>query len=146
MDVLMDTSRTAEAGSDADIEVVARGGDSYAVTVRGHGLVVDQPVAEGGNDLGPTPTELFVVSLVTCVAHYAGRFLTRHGAGRDGLRVSARFGFASDRPARVGSVEIRLEVPEGLPAKRRDALLAVASHCTVHNTLNQPPDVKIVLI
>jgi len=28
---------------------------------------------------------------------------------------------------------------------RRDAFLAVASHCTVHNTLHEPPAVDIVL-
>jgi len=32
-----------------------------------------------------------------------------------------------------------------LPADRRDAFLAVASHCTVHNSLAQPPLVQITL-
>jgi uncharacterized OsmC-like protein len=36
-------------------------------------------------------------------------------------------------------------VPGGVPAQRRDALLAVASHCTVHNTLRQKPAVSIEL-
>ena len=35
--------------------------------------------------------------------------------------------------------------PGGVPAQRADALLAVASHCTVHNTLRQQPDVSIEL-
>jgi hypothetical protein len=32
-----------------------------------------------------------------------------------------------------------------LPAERRDALLAVAVHCTVHNTLTGPPTIDIAL-
>ena len=32
-----------------------------------------------------------------------------------------------------------------MPPQRRDALLAVASHCTVHNTLRHEPDVTIEL-
>ncbi len=32
--------------------------------IRGHEVVVDQPVADGGTDAGPTPTELFVGGLV----------------------------------------------------------------------------------
>jgi putative redox protein len=36
-------------------------------------------------------------------------------------------------------------VPGGIPAERRAALLAVASHCTVHNTLRQQPGIAIDL-
>jgi putative redox protein len=36
-------------------------------------------------------------------------------------------------------------VPGGIPPGREAALLAVASHCTVHNTLRQPPDIAIEL-
>ena len=45
----------------------------------------------------------------------------------------------------MGRSPSRCTVPDGLPAERRDALLAVASHCTVHNTLELPPDVRITL-
>jgi putative redox protein len=36
-------------------------------------------------------------------------------------------------------------VPAGLPPERWAALRAVASHCTVHNTLTSPPSVIIDL-
>jgi len=61
-----------------DIAVTHVSGDRFAIQVRGHRLVVDQPVADGGQDAGPTPTELFVGSLAACVAFYARRFLARH--------------------------------------------------------------------
>lgn len=53
---------------------------------------------------------------------------------------------AADRPARVAEVRLSLRVPEDLPEARRPALLAVASHCTVHNTLTSPPTVTIDLL
>lgn len=124
------------------VEVEYTGGERYEVAVRGHRLVVDQPVADGGADSAATPTELFVVSLAACVGYYAGRYLARHGLPRDGLRVSAEFEMAS-RPARVGSVRLRVAVPPGFPPERLTGLHAVASHCTVHNTLHQPPTVDI---
>ncbi len=40
---------------------------------------------------------------------------------------------------------ITLTLPAGVPADKREALLAVASHCTVHNTLTHPPEVLIQL-
>jgi putative redox protein len=43
------------------------------------------------------------------------------------------------------TIGLRITVPGGLPPPRAAALLAVASHCTVHNTLRQPPDVSIEL-
>ncbi|WP_354637286.1 OsmC family protein [Kitasatospora camelliae] len=117
--------------------------DSYEIAVRGHRLVVDQPVDGGGRDAGPTPTELFAASLASCVAFYAGRYLTRHGVAPEGLRVEAGFTMAADRPARVTEMTLTVEPPEGLDPARYDALLAVASRCTVHNTLHQPPTVRI---
>jgi putative redox protein len=92
-----------------------------------------------------TPTELLVASLSSCVAFYAGRYLARHGLNRDGLHVTATFTTATDRPARVAGVRLAIRVPSGVPPTRQAALLAVASHCTVHNTLRQPPDIAIEL-
>ncbi|MFI1564303.1 OsmC family protein [Streptomyces sp. NPDC020490] len=119
--------------------------DAYAVDIRGHRLLVDQPVAVGGTDTAPTPTELFAASLATCVAFYAGRYLHRHGLPRAGLRVRTEFTMATDRPARVASLRVVVVPPPELPEQRRDALLAVASHCTVHNTLHHTPAVDIEL-
>ncbi len=119
--------------------------DSYAIVTRGHTVLVDQPVEAGGADTAATPTELFVGSLASCVAFYAGRFLQRHGLDRNGLSVCADFAMAADRPARVAAVQLRITVPAGVPPERRAALLAVASHCTVHNTLQHQPGVAIEL-
>lgn len=121
------------------------GGDRYRVRVRGHELVVDQPVEDGGEDAGPTPTELFVAGLASCVAFYAGRFLRRHGLPTEGLAVDCSFNFAEDRPARVGEISVAVHLPEGFPEERRAALRAVVEHCTVHNSLRQPPEVEIAL-
>jgi putative redox protein len=136
---------TAEPRGDNRVGVGFISGESYEVMVRGHRLVVDQPVAAGGDDTAPTPTELFVASLASCVAFYAGRYLTRHGHDRTGLAVSASFDMAADRPARVGAIRIDVKVPTDLPESRRPAFAAVIEHCTVHNTLRQPPRVSIEL-
>ncbi|MHC3469530.1 OsmC family protein [Streptomyces sp. 7R007] len=127
------------------LEVTHVQGDAYTVDVREHRLRVDQPLEAGGTDTAPTPTELFAASLATCVAFYAGRYLHRHGVPLSGLRVRTEFVMADDRPPRVTSVRLVIVPPPELPERRRAALLAVASHCTVHNTLHQPPEVDIEL-
>ena len=120
-------------------------GDRFRIRIRGHEGFVDQPVDDGGRDSAPTPTELFVAGLASCVAFYAGRFLRRHDLPTEGLAVECGFEFAPDRPARVGKVELVVHLPEGFPDDRRKALLSVVEHCPVHNSLNQPPEVGIAL-
>lgn len=128
----------------AAVRVDYREGDLFDISVRQHQLSVDQPADVGGTDTAPTPTELFVASLASCVAFYARRFLARHGLATAGLAVTATFAMA-ERPARVGEITLTLSVPGGVPDERRAALLAVALHCTVHNSLEQPPAVRVEL-
>jgi len=127
-----------------DLVVRHLDGDRFAIDVRGHTLLVDQPTDAGGSDTAPTPTELFVAGLASCVAFYARRYLARHHIDPDGLNVSASYEIGG-RPTRVHGIKIVITPPVGLPAERRDAFLAVASHCTVHTTLTEPADVEIAL-
>ena len=119
-------------------------GDRFEIGVRGHVLTVDQPVDAGGEDTAPTPTELFVAGLASCVAFYARRYLARHGLPTEGLAVDAAYELGS-RPARVSAVDLELHLPEGVPESRREPLLAVASHCTVHNTITSAPEILVRL-
>ena len=146
MEPVLATALRAGTGDAQQVDVRFVAGESYEVTVRGHRVLVDQPADAGGQDVAPTPTELFVGSLAACVAFYAGRYLTRHGYSRDGLAVSASFDMATDRPARVSGISLAVQVPASLPAARWPALRAVVSHCTVHNSLVSPPSVAIELI
>lgn len=121
------------------------GGDKYAIDIRGHQVRVDQPRDLGGDDTAPTPTELFVAGLGSCVAFYAGRFLDRHGIDRTGFAVDLAWRMAEGRPARVGQITITVTPPTAIPQERLPAFLAVARGCTVHHSLKQPPTVDISL-
>jgi uncharacterized OsmC-like protein len=79
------------------------------------------------------------------VAFYAGRYLDRHGLSRRGLRVTASFTMAADRPARIASMTVSVDAPM-LPPERRAAFLAVVNRCTVHTTLHQTPDIDIAVV
>ncbi|MFJ9846662.1 OsmC family protein [Kitasatospora sp. NPDC101155] len=126
------------------IEVDPVAGDLYAIGVRSHALAVDQPLDAGGADTAPTPVELCASALAACTAHDAGGYLDRHGLSRDGLHVTADYTMAQDRPARIASVSIEVTAP-GLPPEREAGLLTVVRHCTVKNTLDDPPDITVSL-
>src|SRR5512132_2558633 len=128
-----------------NLSVTHQSADRFELQVRGHRLLCDQPLADGGTDQGPTPTELFVASLAACVAFYARRFLARHHLDAAGLRVETDFTMSPDRPARVATITLRVLLPQPLEENRRRALLAVVNHCTVHNSIRTPPEVRVTL-
>lgn len=124
------------------VEVTFAEGEVYDIEVRGHRLRVDQPRYQG-TDTAPTPVELFVASLASCAAYYAGRYLVRHLYPRTRLAVHAEFKLAESGPARIESIKLVLQLAHELPPERMKALHAVVSHCTVHNSLRNPPQVDI---
>ena len=119
--------------------------DRFDVQVRDHTITVDQPLELGGADLGPTPTELFVAGLASCVAFYARRYLRRHHIDQDGLEVATSYAMGA-KPSRVASVHMEIHLPADLTSRRRAGLLAQAGHCTVHHSITQPPDITITLV
>jgi len=124
------------------ITVTHTGGDRMAIRIRGHDIVSDQPIDAGGDDAGPTPTELFVAGLAACVGFYAERFLRRHEPDA-ALSVTCDFAMSTDRPSRVSSIDLRVDVAAELDEDVREALLRAADHCTVHNSLRTPPAVRL---
>lgn len=131
------------ANQDRTVRVTSVGGDRLEITVRGHTMHADQPAEDGGGDTGPTPTEIFVAGLAGCIAYYAERFLRRHGLPVDGLVVGCEYEWA-ENPHRVGGIALTVDAP-GLTRDKRPAFERVVEHCTVHNTLLQPPKVTLVV-
>lgn len=134
-------SPTTDSG---EVRAVHRQGDRFDLEVRQHVVPVDQPESLGGEDTAASPTELFVAGIAGCVGFYVRRYLTRHRLPTEGLAVSARYELGT-RPARVTRITVEVTVPRGVPDERREGLLAVARHCTLHNTLDEPPEVTVGL-
>ncbi len=137
----------ASAATDPEVQTLNvewQGEDRFAIRVRGHTITVDQPTEIGGDDLGPTPTELFVASLASCVGFYARRYLRRHHLDPTGLEVVTRFELGA-KPARVAAIDMQIRLPVELSPGRHAGLLAQAAHCTVHNSITHTPDIALSL-
>jgi uncharacterized OsmC-like protein len=125
------------------IHVEHEGGDRYLISIGDHQVLVDQPIDAGGTDAGPTPTEIWVAGLASCVGFYGGRFLARHGIDAEGFEVDCAWEMAEGRPARVGRIDVSVRLPSGFPLAKRERFQAVIDHCTVHNSIEDPPEVSI---
>lgn len=127
------------------IVVESQGGARLLLRIRDHELVSDQPEEARGSDAGPTPTELFVASLAGCVAYYAAVFLQRRGVDTTGMQVTCSHTMSDDRPHRVAGIEVEVPVPAGIDPNWLAPLQRSIDHCVVHNSLEQPPEVRIRL-
>ena len=108
-------------------------GVRFEVEARGHRIVCDQPLENGGKDLGMTPPELLLASLGTCAGYYALQYLRTRSLSTEGLavQVSAE---KETSPARLA--RFRIEVETGaLSARHQEGLLRAVHSCLIHNTL-----------
>jgi len=58
------------------------------------------------------------------------------------MKIEADYTYA-ERPRRVGSVRIRISLPQPVAEQLRVGLQRAAEQCLVHNSLRQPPEVSI---
>jgi putative redox protein len=122
------------------LTVVWAGGNRHRVAVRGHHLLVDQPCGDGGQDAGPTPVELFIASLASCIGHYARRGLGPSGGGPE---VRCTWTMSAVAPWRVTRIDVHVRLPDGTSPARLAAVERAIAHCTVHNTLLDLPVIRI---
>jgi len=126
------------------LRVAFHRGTRYDITSGRHKVVTDQPVADGGQDAGMSPVELFVGSVASCVCYFVGRFCTRHDIPQDGLLVDAQWEMA-ENPHRVGHITLAIHLPHRLTPDLKERLLKVAHGCTVHQSIAVAPTVAIQL-
>lgn len=124
------------------IVVTHESGVKFAVQIRTHRIIVDQPVSASGRDAGPTPLELLGASLGSCVALYVQQFFRVRGVEHPGVRVEVEQRGAA-HPSRVGQFTARVILPAELPEPTRALVERVARSCPAHNTLVLGADVSV---
>ena len=127
------------------VAVTHLGGDAFAIDLGPHRVVVDQPASAGGEDRGPTPTDLFVGSLAACAGFFAWRFLRRHVPVGTSLAIGCVFDMSEDRPSRVAAVRLVIDVGAPLTDELHAGLVRAAERCTVRNTLENAPPVGVTV-
>ena len=127
------------------MEVTANylGGSKFEVAARGHRVICDQPLDNGGSDEGMGPAEFLLASLATCAAYYAAQYLqTRKLPAADlKVRVSAEKAL---QPARLASFQIEVTAP-GLDDRHQAGILRAVKACLIHNTLLAGPSIGITI-
>ena len=74
-----------------------------------HTVIVDEPKARGGTDQGPTPTQMMVISLASCINVITNRVAEEMGIPIKGFSVNVTAHF--DRRGVTGEKEIDVPFP-----------------------------------
>ncbi|MBK8047581.1 MAG: OsmC family protein [Anaerolineales bacterium] len=110
-----------------------------------HSILIDVPANMGGSDRAPTPPELFVASLGSCVGAFVAHYCNNAGIDTRDMSVDVSFDKVED-PTRLTNVKITVKMPHGACGRRKEALRRVAEHCPVHETINTIEGVEFELL
>ena len=118
------------------------GGVAVDAQIREHVIHTDQPTADGGADLAPSPFELFLASIAACAGFYALRFCQERQIPTEGLSVTLD---PERENGRLTKIRLDVNTPAGFPEKYRAAILRAVDHCAVKRALIDPPAIDIHL-
>ena len=108
----------------------------HTVHVRQHAFAVDEPESNGGEDLGPTPHDVYDSALGACKALTTLWYARRKLMPIEDIRVTVE---RDDSEERRGFYRLRvtLDLSGPLTDAQRQELLAVAGKCPVHKLMTQ---------
>lgn len=110
-----------------------REGFAHDVEIEGgHTIRIDEPVAAGGTDTGPSPTRLIAAGLASCIAVTMEMYAERKGWDVGAVEVEVDVEYEGHQPL---SFAATLRLPAGLCDEQRERLLVIAGKCPVHKLL-----------
>ncbi len=127
------------------ISITRKDGLEFAIDVRAHSLSSDMSESDGGKDKAPSPSELLVGSLGTCITMMVQLYCDRHGYNDGEVSATMTYELA-DNPTRLGAITIDLEIPRDVPEDKRDVVIRIAEACPIHATLERPPDIDLEIV
>jgi len=108
----------------------------HTVSVREHVFAVDESEANGGEDAGPTPHDLYDSALGSCKAMTVLWYAGRKHIPLDDVRVTVDRDDSEERKG-VYRLRVTLSLGGSLSDAQRQELLAVAEKCPVHKLMSQ---------
>jgi len=127
-------------------EIIYQGGKSFLAQNRGHKVVIDLPKDFGGGDEGPTPPELFIDALGSCIGVYVVGYCKSTGLDTEGLTIKIDWEKElKEKPYYIKKIDVKIDLPNAEIGPRKEALLNIAYSCLIHQTIKNQPVIHIDL-
>ena len=108
----------------------------HTVSVRDHTFSADEPEANGGEDAGPTPHDLYDSALGACKAMTVLWYANRKKMPIADIQASVERDDSEERRG-VYRLRVTLAIGGALTEAQRAELLAVAEKCPLHKLMAQ---------
>jgi putative redox protein len=108
----------------------------HVVAIGAHAITVDEPVSNGGEDLGPTAHDLYDSALGTCKAMTVLWYARRKQIPLEDIQVSVVRDDSEERQGRY-RLAVVMDLRGPLSDAQRQELLRVADKCPVHRLMTQ---------
>jgi len=118
------------------------GGMRVEAVHEGFRIATDQPASHGGDGTAPSPFDLFLASIGTCVGFYALRFCQQRSLDTSGLSLTV-IPHEDPKVKRVVRIRIDIALPIRFPERYREAIVRAVEQCTVKRHLLDPPRFEI---
>lgn len=111
-----------------------------------HEMVFDQPPGvPGGEDRGPSPLDVMVLSVAACAHYFAVAFLYARGHATDAVAVEVESEKDRVPVSRIGRLTIKVGLPDGLSEREIAGVERAIKTCPAYGTLRHPPTVEITV-
>ena len=125
-----------------DMTIDFPGGAWVDAHFREHDVRTDQPVRGGGEDSAPTPFDMFLASIGTCVGIYVLGFCKQRDLPTEGIRV-IQHNHPDPLTGLMDKIDLEIQVPPTFPKQYHSALIRSAELCKVKKSLENPPQFEI---
>jgi len=120
-----------------------KGRYAQKITAGAHVLIADEPVASGGNDLGPSPYDFLLAALGSCTSMTLRMYAELKKIPLQKVVVNLQYEkiYAKDcadcekSDSRIDHINRQIELQGNLTEDQRNKLLEIANKCPVHRTL-----------
>jgi len=127
-----------------EITVKHRGDMEFETQIGNHTLTIDIPPENNGKDRGPTPPQLFIASLSSCIAVFVASYCNNVGINAEGLSVTLAYDKLT-KPSCLGNLKAVIRIPKGDVGKKEKAVIRAAELCLIQETIRLSPEVELTL-
>lgn len=110
----------------------------------GNVVIADEPIAQGGRDLGFSPNELLASALAACTSATLRMYADRKGWELQEVKIEMEL--ERDEKENKTVILRKLELIGNLDEVQRTRLMKIAESCPVHKILTNPIEINTQLV